>query len=893
MVILFFCLFNWQQQVNYKITANLNIEEHTLKINESLIYYNRSPLPLDTLYFHLYANAYRDNNTVFARESKKMGSYRFLRAKASERGWIDIISITDANGDSLGFQIDETVMAIPLERPLASNDSAVLNIEAILKIPYLFSRLGYKGEHYEMVQWYPKPCVFDEKGWHRQGYHAIGEFYGEFGKFDVTIELPEEYIVAATGMLVDSNSIENKRKSVHYIAENVHDFAWVCDPDFEITTKEIDSILIEVYYIKKYRKKWQNAGDYAVDAVQRYNNWFGKYPYKKLSVVQGYFGGGMEYPNLVIIGGMEDNFTRQFELVIIHEIAHQWFYGILGSNEMDEPWLDEGFTSYTEARYFVDKYGIDNTFFKSPFLPKMRHNYINRLTYYIALTNQLEMPVLTKSSAFVDVPLAYQVAVYSKPALFLRYLEGYLGVSTFDRIFKEYFERYKFKHPQSQDFIELCEEISGKDLKGFFEDFLHTTKYCDWYIKKVNKNYLIIENKGEFLLPVEILVETDNGGQVLKVDKPLDTLFFPSAKKIKKVSIDPYDYTPEANRHNNFYPKKIAIKPLLNLPSFDTYQVFFLPYLWYDPDDGFTPGLYLAGTQFIDADFIKGGHQWIFGYIYGVKSKNHYYNFSYQTPIVFKKGYRSRIFLKGAYSNDEIRYQIGFTNDFGLPFTTRPEKNLKTFLSFNDLKSFVSVDSVDWSIAKYWFLQNQFVWRHSHCAMVFYTGGTHKYFNEDWHFAKFTMEFEKTSQLFLPFLYFRLFAGKILGSSPKQEQLFFSGALRHNFVSDLLFSQKGYTSPQEHIHIKQDANMAGYQGKHIKSNGMFSVNIQLPEGFFLRIFCDYGYYYDMDSLKWQQVYDAGIKFVLGPVSFVLPVYIKDQFWPKNWSVEIFSAGISF
>lgn len=892
MVMLFFYLLSWQQQVNYKIFSRLDVNNHTLKISEILVYYNRSPLPLDTLYFHLYPNAYKDNSTMFARESKRMGSYKFLRAKASERGWVDIISVTGKSGSSLQFQVDETIMMIVLEKPLESGDSTAVQIEALLKIPKFFSRLGYKGNHYEIVQWYPKPCVFDENGWHRQGYHAIGEFYGEFGNFDVTIELPEEYIVAATGIMVDSN-FDSKRKTVRFVAENVHDFAWVCDPDFEVTTKKIDSILIEIYYTKKYRKKWQNAGDYAVDAVQRYNDWFGKYPYKKLCVVQGYCDGGMEYPNLVIIGASEDNFTRQFECTIIHEIAHQWFYGILGSNEMDEAWLDEGFTSYAEARYFVGKYGIDNTFLKSSFLPKIRHNYFDRINYYIALTNQLEMPVRTKASSFVDVPFAYQVAAYSKPALFLRYLEGYLGASTFDRILKEYFERFKFRHPQSQDFVELCEEVSGLNLNRFFEDFLHTTKYCDWHIKNINKNLLIIENKGEFLLPVDILVETDNGGQVLKIDKPLDTLSFPLAKKIKKVSIDPYDYTPEANRYNNFYPKKFAIKPLFDWPSFDTYQVFFLPYLWYDSDDGFTPGLYLAGAQFIDANFIRGRHQWIFGYIYGMKSRNHYYNFSYQTPLIFKRGYRSRIFLKGSHSNDEIEYQFGFINDFGLPFTVKPEIDLGTFLSFNNLKSVTYMDSIDWTITKYYLFQNQFFYNTNHWYGTFHFSGTHKYFNEEWSFAKFVLEIEKTSKLFLRPVWLRIFVGKIFGTVPAQEKLFLSGALRHNFISGLLFNQKGYTSPQEHVHIKQDGNMAGYQGMHIKSDGMFSVNIQLPEGFFLRLFCDYGYYHNTDRLRWQHAYDAGVKLVLGPVSFILPIYIKDQFLPQNWSIEIFGPRISF
>ena len=892
-MILLLCISNWQQQVNYKIFSSLDVENHTLKISEILTYYNNSPVCLETLYFHLYANAYKDNNTAFAKELRKMGSYRFLKAKKSERGWIDIISVTNRNGDSLVYMVNETIMTIRLGSPLESGDSVVLNIEAMLKIPKIFSRLGYKGEHYEIVQWYPKPCVFDEDGWHKQGYHALGEFYGEFGEFDVSIELPSKYVVATTGIKVDSIARDNDTKVLRFVAKNVHDFAWVCDVDFEIDKQEVDGIEIEVYYIKKHRKKWKNAGDYAVDAVERYNNWFGKYPYQKLSVVQGYFGGGMEYPNLVIIGGSEDNLTRQFELVIIHEIAHQWFYGILGSDEMDEAWLDEGFTSYAEARFFVDKYGVDNTFFKSSIIPEMPHNYINKLTYYIAVTNQLEMPILTRAYEFVDVPIAYEVAAYSKPALFLRYLEGYLGANTFDLILKEYFKRYKFKHPHSEDFISLCEEISDKDLSNFFEDLLYTTKYCDWHIKKINKNLLIIENKGEFLLPVDLFIQTDNSSQVLKVDKPVDTLSFPLAKKIKKVTIDPYDYAPESNRYNNFYPQKIAIKPLFSWPSFDTYQVFFLPYLWYDTDDGFTPGFYLAGTQFIDADFIKGKNQWTFGYIYGMKSKKHYYSFSYQTPLIFKRGYRSHIFLKGSNNNDEIKYQFRFINDFGLPLTTKPKINLKTFLSFNNLKSVTYMDSTDWTTAKYYLFQNQFVYNTSHWFVTFNFSGTHKYFNEGWSFAKLTLEFEKSSKLFLPPVWLRIFAGKIFGTVPTQEKLFLSGALRHTFITDLFFGQKGYASPQEHIHIKQDGNLAGYQSYHIKTDGLFCINMQLPEYFPLRIFSDFGYYYNEDSLKWQYAYDAGVKIVLGPLGFVLPVYIRDKFWTKNWSVEFFTPGINF
>ncbi len=893
MVLLIFFLQYWQQKVDYKISCRLDDENHTLKITEVLTYYNNSPACLETLYFHLYANAYKDNNTTFAKEMKKMGSYEFLKAKKSERGWIDITSVK-AGDRQLNFNIEETIMTVVLDEPLSPGDSVVLEICALLKIPKIFSRLGYKGRHYEIVQWYPKPCVFDEKGWHKQGYHAIGEFYGEFGNFDVSIELPEDYVVAGSGVVIDSSKVENNRKVVRFFAENVHDFAFVCDPDLEIEKREIDGIEIEVYYIKKYRKKWKDAGDYAVEAVKRYNKWFGKYPYKKLSVVQGYFGGGMEYPNLVIIGGSEDKLTRQFELVIIHEIAHQWFYGILGSNEMDEAWLDEGFTSYAEARYFVDKYGVDNSFLKSSLLPEMPHNYINKLMYYITLTNGLEEPVLTKAYEFVDNPIGYQTAAYSKPAFFLRYLEAYLGVNIFDTILKRYFDEFKFRHPQSEDFILICEEVSGRDLKQFFNDFLHTTKYCDWHIKKLSRNSLVIENKGEFLLPTDLLVQTDNGAQVLKIEQKTDTFHFSGAKKIKKVIIDPYNYTPESDRHNNFYPKKFAIKPFFNWPSFDTYQVFALPYLWYDSDDGFTPGFYLGGAQFIDADLIKGKNQWTFGYIFGVKNKRHCYSLSYQTPIVFQKGYRSRIFVKGSNSNDEIKYETGFTNDIGIPLTPEPKIKIKTFLSYSNLKSFASVDSIDWTIAHYYLFQNQFMYKTNHWSLGINFCGTDRFFDTDWNFARLSFEFEKDSKLYISPLYLRIFAGKVFGTAPNQERIFLSGALRHTFITDLFFGHKGYASPQEHIHIKQDGNMAGYQGYHIKTDGLLCMNMQFPEGFPLRIFGDLGYYYNGDSLKWEYAYDTGIKIVVGPLGLILPVYNHiDKFWPKNWSVELTAPGISF
>ncbi len=888
------CLFQWQQRVSYKIEANLNTEEHSLKAVEYLTYYNKSPYRLETLYIHLYASAYKNKNTVYAQESKRMRDYYFIDAKDSERGYINIENIYH-NNDSLQFEINETIMSIPLNQRLESGDSITLKIESYLKIPKQFSRLGFQPGHYEMVQWYPKICVFDEDGWHLDTYHAIGEFYGEFGCFDVEIELPGNYVVAATGERVDPKDKEfldsliinkkkidmGERKTVRFLAENVHDFAWVCDPDFFVKKYENDSIDIFVFYLKQNEKSWKNAGVYAVDAVKRYNEWYGKYPYKNLSIVNGYnpAGDGMEYPTLVIIRPNEHWFTRFFEMVIIHEIGHQWFYGVLGSNELEETWLDEGFTTYTEIRYFEDKYGKENSLIKLPLVPQLSSRYYHKFTHYITQTNCLEKPVLTPAYEFIDMPIAYMNSSYSKPALFLFNLEGILGKEKFDKILKRYFQEYKFKHPKTEDFIRICEEESGQDLKPIFNGFLNSTEFCDWRVKEIKKNKVQIENTGKIHMPVDVLIEGDSGTKIVRIDggAKFETIIIPEYNRIKKVIIDPYGYSLEPNHWNNHHPRKIEIKPILNLPSFDSYQILFLPYLWHAPYDGFTTGLYLFGSEFIDFNFIKGRHQWTAGCIYGFRSKNLYPAFSYQTPIIFKKGRRSRIAFAGSNSNGEDKLRFSFINNFDTPFSLTPQIELKHTFAYYNLKSYAPVDTIDWDLGRHIVFANNFNFKYLDWEINAGLSLSNKIIGSERNYARTTLEIEKQVATFIPFN-IRFFAGRVFGNVPIQEKLFLSGALRISMLPDIIFGQAGYWSPQEHIHIPGDGNMRGYQALHIKSNQMYCINLEFPNESPIRIFTDFGYYDDY-------AFDIGARLVIGPLSFNLPFYtLSDDPWKLRWSI---------
>jgi len=890
---LFFYLLQWQQCVSYKIQADLNTEEHSVRAVEYFTYYNNSPCSLETLYFHLYANAYKDDGTVYAQEMREMGYYGQINVDDSERGYIDINYISDKD-ESLVTQIDGTLLAVHLNEPLNQGDSIMLEINFYLKIPKQFSRLGYQANHYEMVQWYPKICVFDPDGWHLETYHAIGEFYGEYGSFDVEIELPSEYVVAATGERVDPKDIEfidsliqtgkkndcEKRKSIRFKAEHVHDFAWACDPDFLVERQEVGSTTILIFYLRKNEKGWRNAGAYAADAVKKFNQWFGTYPYKTLTVVDGYFCDGMEYPQMVIIGPSEDAFTRLFELVLIHEIGHQWFYGILGSNEIDEAWLDEGFTSYSEIRYLEDKYGENGSLIKLPFLPALSRRYYHKVIYYVTQTNCLERPILTPAHEFVDVPLAYLSCAYSKSALFLLNIEGILGRDVFDAILKTYVHEYRFKHPKTEDFIQVCEKVSGKNLESLFRLFLNSTDFCDWAVRKVTRGKIEIENKGGINMPVDVFVRTESGSQIFRVDteEKIHAIVLPeSSGKVKKVIIDPYGYALEPDHWNNYYPRSIKIKPIIDLPSFDDYTVLYLPYLWYGPYDGVTTGIYLLGGKFADFDFFKGQHQWLFSCIYAFKSKNVYLRSSYQTPVIFKKGARIRFIFEGSNADDENKISLGFMDNFGVPLSQKPQGQLKSVISYYQLNSYELTDYDDWELGRNIVIENTLFYKYTNLEIALSLSGAHELVGSEWHYLKTGFEIKKDLKIVFPFK-IRLFGGKIVGSAPIQEMFFLSGKLRTDFVGHLFFGQKGYASPQEHFHVSGDGNMRGYQTLHIKSDKMFSVNFEFPTSSPIRIFADFGYYGSF-------ALDLGACIVIGPLYINMPFYIlSDEPWTLRWSV---------
>lgn len=906
-ICLLLTLASWQQRVSYEINGYLNTNEHSFTATEQLTYYNNSIHALDTLYFHLYANAYRDAKTYYAREAYKMGDEEYVKAKPQARGYIDVTKIASSD-ELLLYDVDETVMVVPLNRRLKTGDSLVLEIEFYVKIPKEFPGFGYWFEHYEMTQWYPKMCVFDEEGWHRDQLHPLGSDYGEFGTYDVTVELPGDYVVAAPGSIVNraekefldtlspskKKLLRSERKRVHFHAENVHDFAWVCSKDLGLRQYKILNSNISIYY------RLGNEGDvektylYALDVISRFTQWFGAYPYRDLNFVDGFHQGKATYPQMIITGLNEDGLTRLFETNLVMEIGKQWFNGAIGLDGMRDAWLGDGLAAYAAIRYVEDKYGENNTLLKIPFLPFLSLRYFHRFYYYVMQTNGLEKPVSTPAPEYVDVPISYQNSVISKPALFLFSLEKIFSRDTLDQILQNYFKEYTFKHVASADLINICENVSDRQLSQLFDSFLNTTEVCDWRVNSITGNTVEVENTGELRIPANLHVITESGEQMYSLaagDKKHIVVVHDTLGEIERVAIDPSEYTLDPNYWNNYAPRKVSIKPVFDFdwPSFSTYQILWLPYLWYDSYDGVTAGFYFFGDNFADVDFVRGGYQVTAGYTYGFGSKRHYPSLNYQTPVLFEDGKRVRFRFSGARSRGGDNISVGLLSNLGRAFTHMPQIGISNLISYYKLSTYSGLDSIDWDLGRNIALDNHFKVRHSKLNVDAGLSVAHHALGSEWEYLKLTLEAQKNFSFAVPFSA-RLFVGRIFGSAPIHERLFLSGALRVNMLANLLVSQSGTYSPQERIHIPGDGNMRGYQTLHIKSEQMYVLNLEFPTRSLIRVFTDVGYY---DKFA----FDVGVRLVIGAETFVsfplngfsisvnLPLYayVEDEPWQLRWS----------
>ncbi len=535
----------WQQAVDYKMDVELNIKKNEISGKQKLVYYNNSPDTLYRVFYHLYLNAFQPNSVMDVKsrtivDPDSRVKDRITKLKWNEQGYTKIQSLK-MNGDTVSYKVMGTILEVKLKKPILPKKSVIFDMDFISQIPLQVRRTGRfnkEGVEYSVSQWYPKMCNYDYQGWHATPY--VGrEFYGVWGKFDVKITLPSNYVVAATGYLQNKDEVgygysdkepkaRKQKLTWHFKADKVHDFVWAADPDYtQIVHKMVDGTVIRCFYQPgdKTTESWQKLPAIMEQVFNYVNKKYGQYPYKEYSFIQG-GDGGMEYPMATLITG--ERGLMSLVGVSVHELMHSWYQGVLGFNESLYSWMDEGFTSYASAdvmNYLKQQKLIPGIFEENPQLSSVRE-YIN------FAKSGYEEPMNTHADHF-STNAAYNVASYVKGSVFLEELKYIIGEESFNKGMLRFFNTWKFKHPNDNDFIRIMEKVSGMELDWFKEYFVNSTRTIDYEIEEMRGRELILRRVGLMPMPLDITVKLKDGTtkqyyvpiDLMRATKPGDKYF--------------------------------------------------------------------------------------------------------------------------------------------------------------------------------------------------------------------------------------------------------------------------------------------------------------------------------------------------------------------------------
>lgn len=571
----------WQQQVNYTMDINFDHVKHQFFGKQHLTYTNNSPDTLKKVFYHLYFNAFQPNSMMDVRsrtikDPDRRVKDRIFHLKENEIGYHKIDSLTQ-NGKGLIYHVEGTVLEVELTEPIYPGETTKFYMEFHSQVPIQIRRSGRnnkEGIDYTMTQWYPKMAEYDYEGWHANPY--VGrEFHGVWGTFDVSINIDEKYVLGGTGEAT-VGLVDQGKKNWVFHAENVHDFAWAADPDYQHDMVQVkNGPMLHFYYqADTLAQQWKDIQPDVVRLFEIMSAKFGKYPYSQFSVIQG-GDGGMEYPMCTMILG---HGSKKGTIgLIAHESFHNWYYGILGSNEFKYPWMDEGFTTYAEEM-------VLDSLWQTNHINPLLGSYKN---YRYMAKNDWEEPMITPAD-FFQTNIAYGINSYSKGSVTVHQLSYVVGQKALDRAMKRYFNTWKFKHPNPTDFKRIVEKESGIELDWYFEHWLGTKNHIDYSISSVEKaedveqTTITLERKKPMPMPMDVLVTFKDGSQRLyyiplsimrgekEAENKIDRVLLPDwswthptykfnidvkLKEIKTIQLDPSQRLADIKLKNNLYPK--------------------------------------------------------------------------------------------------------------------------------------------------------------------------------------------------------------------------------------------------------------------------------------------------------------------------------------------------
>lgn len=526
-----------ERVTEYHINVQLEPDTETLIASETVTWTHPGVKPVSDLYFHLYPNAFASPETTFMKESG--GTLRGDTMPENGFGSMTLTDLRTSEGTSLMQRVqyvqpddgnvnDKTLLKVHLPQPVNGGESVTLKLQFEVQLPKIFARMGASGNFVMAGQWFPKLSVYEpvgtrgvkEEGWDLHQYHGTSEFYSDFGIFNVTIAVPSNYTVAATGFPVKNAKIKQDQKIYQFYADDVHDFAWAASPDFTVaeeafSTPEVPGVRIKVYLDPLHKDLKERYLQAAKAALTYFSKWYGPYPYSTLSIVvppkEGNGAGGMEYPTLITAFGAADSSPdTSLERTVIHEIGHQYFYGMVASNEFEEAWLDESFTSYAEDRLMEQEYGIKaNLALQSSLVTKPEALNLETWKY--------------------DGADSYSRNVYIRGKLVLKDIERQVGTKAMNNIMSSYARKFRFQHPTTSDFQKVVEKVTKKSWQDYFDHYIYDGGAPDFSLDSITtkkysrdnaQNYeslVKVTNKGSHYIDVPIKFTFSDGSSVQRL----------------------------------------------------------------------------------------------------------------------------------------------------------------------------------------------------------------------------------------------------------------------------------------------------------------------------------------------------------------------------------------
>ena len=541
------------RNANYTIDVKLDVRARRLSGRQTLVWTNITSAPTSELQFHLYYNAWRNRDSTWMREHKLTTWWQTASERDEDLAAIDVssLALTRASGSvdltkqmrfiapDDGNENDRTVMAVSLPEPVGPGQTITLEIAFAAKIPRPFARTGVVGNYFFIAQWFPKIGVLDPSGkWNCHQFHVGTEFFADFGVYDVRMTVPGGWPLAATGRQRERTNNADGTTTHFYYQEDVHDFAWTTSPDFLEARERFEHpglppVDMRLVFQPEHASQVLRHFESARATLRRYGEWFGAYPYGHLTLVDppwaGSATGGMEYPTLFTVGTRwrmprEDTYLED---TVVHEAGHQWFYGIVATNEFEDAWMDEGINQYANARVMAEEFPDGRKVLRlfGGFVPWVLEDVRwDRIVDGEYLPDYRSTPTvdIQATPSFRYWPRTSGPITYSKGALWLHTLERALGWTTVQQILGTFVERWKFKHPKPGDLFQVSNEVSGRDLSPFFDQVYRGSAVFDYGVDAVSSEQteddtfvsdIVVRRHGDGIFPVTILATLANGEQ--------------------------------------------------------------------------------------------------------------------------------------------------------------------------------------------------------------------------------------------------------------------------------------------------------------------------------------------------------------------------------------------